>query len=181
MNWLYRYAFRFSNNNNTRSNAGMLFVAGVIVIYWLTCTGKSSASLGVVYDNRRLWSDSDLCDWCSSSWGLIPTLWCGLTGWIAKWGMLIAIGYCFFARRDEVGRIWEGAVEKTLIDRGGVQDLPDQPPTRQTPGGTTAASGTTQRVRRRGFNSIGEYLRYDFISNLLSDLAAGLIFHRMPL
>jgi hypothetical protein len=173
VNWIYRFGFRFSNDNNTRSNTGIVFVVAVTVIYWLTCTGKSSGPVDLVLMNRDLWRASELCNSCSSSWSLIPALWCGLTGWIAKWGWPFAIGYWIFARRDEVGRIWEGTVERFLLDQGGTQDLPDQPITQTlgTPAPTLASQGRQQGGRFW-------WLRSGFLSALVSDLIAGLLFHR---
>jgi hypothetical protein len=173
MNRVWRFIFRFSNDNNTRSNTGIVIVLFAIVVYWLTCTGKAE-NMSVVYNNRGLWKASELCNSCADSWTVI---WCRYIGWIAKWGTLAAIIYWFIARRDEVMRVAEGAWEKTVIDRGGVQDLPDQPPPGQT-GATSPADGSAlQRMRRRGFNW-GQFLTYDFASNVFSDLLSSLILRR---
>lgn len=181
MNWLcyrvYRFAFKFGSNNNTRSNTGMLLVVAAVILYWYFCSGgQSSGNMSLTYRNRHVWGAQELCNRCSNSWSFISTPWCSVTRWISTWGLLIAIGYWFIARRDEVGRIWEGTVERVLIDQGGTQDLPDQP-TNQTPGGTNTPASAPQRPQRSAF----WWFRWDLFSNFLSDLISGLFLRRFHL
>lgn len=176
MNWLYRFGFKLGSDNNTCSNTGTVLVVVAIVLYWLTCSGggKSSGSFDLVYNNRYIWGAQELCNDCSSSWSFLSTPWCIVTRWISTWGLLIAIVYWIIARRDEVVRSWEGTVERFFLDQGGTQDLPDQPAA-QTPGGTPAPALAPRRPRPSG---ILWWASWDFISNVLSDMLTGFLYHR---
>lgn len=166
--WIYRYGFKLATNNNTRSNLLMLIVIMTALANWYFCgEGEIRDGFDYIRERRGLWHASELCTWCETSG--IGTKLCSVLGWVARYGWF-AILYWFFARRDEVGRVYEAAASKVIRDSGGSQDLPDQTSGQQD-------GGISRPTQRRPL-SLAEFFSFDFLSSLAGGLIGELVINR---